>query len=134
MSVRLDERSLRYICRQVAKNAGIERSIHPHLFRHACATHMLDAGADLRTIQVMLGHPNHGSVPARLHAAITGDSKPFRFACIEAYRSDGRRSSPAMSEHRLEVADVFRQHRKEFFAHWGHTLLPQQRKVFRDIS
>jgi Transposase zinc-binding domain len=38
-----------------------------------------------------------------------------------------------MTEHWLEVADVFRQHRKEFFAHWGHTLLSQQRKVFRDI-
>jgi hypothetical protein len=38
-----------------------------------------------------------------------------------------------MTEHRLEVADVFRQHQREFLARWGHALLPQQRKVFRDI-
>jgi hypothetical protein len=36
-------------------------------------------------------------------------------------------------EHRLEVADVFRQYEQEFFAAWGHTLSRQQRRVFRDI-
>jgi hypothetical protein len=36
-------------------------------------------------------------------------------------------------EHRLEVADVFRQHEQEFLARWGDTLSPQQRKAFRDI-
>jgi hypothetical protein len=38
-----------------------------------------------------------------------------------------------MTSHRLEVADVFRQHKQEFFARWGHTLSAQQSKVFRDI-
>jgi putative transposase/transposase-like zinc-binding protein len=38
-----------------------------------------------------------------------------------------------MTEHRLEVADVFRQHAQEFFTRWGHTLSAPQRKVFRDI-
>jgi hypothetical protein len=38
-----------------------------------------------------------------------------------------------MTPHRLEVADVFRQHQREFFARWGHTLSHAQRKVFRDI-
>jgi hypothetical protein len=38
-----------------------------------------------------------------------------------------------MTQHRLEVADVFRQHAQEFFARWGHTLSAPQRKVFRDI-
>ena len=38
-----------------------------------------------------------------------------------------------MTEPRLEVADVFRQHEQEFLAAWGHTLSRQQRRVFRDI-
>jgi hypothetical protein len=38
-----------------------------------------------------------------------------------------------MSQHRLEVADVFRQHGREFFARWGSTLSAHQRKAFRDI-
>jgi hypothetical protein len=38
-----------------------------------------------------------------------------------------------MTQHRLEVADVFRQHGQEFLARWGHTLSVAQRKAFRDI-
>ena len=39
-----------------------------------------------------------------------------------------------MREHRLEVADVFRQHGEAFRKRWGHTLSPQQRKALRDIG
>jgi site-specific recombinase XerD len=54
-------------CQQAAQRAGIDKSVHPHTLRHCFATHLLEAGADLRTIQMLLGHRDLEETTIYLH-------------------------------------------------------------------
>ena len=63
---RLSARSARRVVRDAGADAGVARA-HPHALRHACATHMLSAGADLRAIQEQLGHESLATTERYTH-------------------------------------------------------------------
>ena len=77
---RLTARSIERMIIKYAKAAGIEKKVTPHTLRHSFATHLLDRGADLRSVQELLGHANLSTTQIYTHLSIQKLKKEYEKA------------------------------------------------------
>lgn len=66
---KLTTRGIEYILQEIENKTGVTLSLHPHKFRHSFATHLLNQGLDLRTIQELMGHASLSSTQVYTHVS-----------------------------------------------------------------
>ena len=125
-------RTVQMVCQRALAASGLSKHVHMHTLRHSFATHLLESGTDLRTIQVLLGHHSFSTTARYLHittAALKSTRSPF-----DGLERPSRRRGPAMTRPRLEVAEVIRSCRDAFLQRYGASLTPEQRRALDDLT
>ena len=71
------QRGVQWVVKTIAKKAGITKDVHTHTLRHSYATHLLEDGVNIFTLQHLLGHQQLETTLAYLHLCNVGTSKAF---------------------------------------------------------
>ncbi|MBP1041704.1 tyrosine recombinase XerC [Vagococcus sp. BWB3-3] len=69
---------IQYVLKQIIKKSSLTADIHPHMLRHTFATHLLNNGADMRTVQELLGHVSLSSTQIYAHVTKESLQKNYR--------------------------------------------------------
>jgi len=88
---RLTARSVGRLIKKYSRFSGIFRKVSPHSLRHTFATHLLDAGADIREIQEMLGHSSLSTTQRYTHVSMGKLMEVYDKAHPRSFKNVGRK-------------------------------------------
>ena len=126
-------------CRDAATRAQLEKRVSPHLLRHSYASHLVEAGADLRTVQLLLGHVKLEHTVIYLHLSqrhLQAVANPLDAMPVSGDRHGAPHAPAAQAVTRppFEVADIVRRHGDRVLETHRAWVTGAHRRVFRAIA